>query len=137
MTAIEGYLYNLEKDKAEHLTAFRCANCHYYETMTTDLGIPQPYCHRRERAIGWNPERFYCTEYGAGNGLDEWEERIFSVKRLTWRCDTCGYEFTYKAHDPINRRCPVCNDAMTSEFLDELPPRLVNPVQLTLDRWCA
>ena len=116
MTAIEGYLYNLEKDKAEHLTAFRCANCHYYETMTTDLGIPQPYCHRRERAIGWNPERFYCTEYGAGDSLDEWEERIFPKEALT---------YTPPAPPTF------------SDFIEAGAPRIVNPVQTNLDRWFA
>ena len=82
---IEGHLYNLEKEGMEHETAFRCANCGYYESMTTDLGLLQPYCHRRERAIGWNPEKFYCTEYAAGDGLDEWEARIFPQEhRAPW-----------------------------------------------------
>lgn len=104
---IEGYLYNLEKEGAENETAFRCANCGYYETVTTDLGINQPYCHRRERAIGWNPGKFYCTEYGAGDGLDEWEDRIFPHEEPSF-----------------------------SDFLEETV-RIVNPRQTTLDEWEA
>lgn len=108
---IEGYLYNLARDNAEYETAFRCCNCHYYEDRDG-----AHYCGRRERTFKWNPETCYCTEYGAGNGLDEWEAKIFPKEVLT---------YTPPAPPTF------------SEFIEAGAPRITNPVQTSLDQWGA
>ena len=44
---------------------FRCASCFYYETRRGDvLDIVVPYCHRRDRQIGWNPLMYVCGDFG-------------------------------------------------------------------------
>lgn len=97
--------------------SFRCANCFYYEKVPGSLDGQVCYCNRRERMMGWNPVLFYCTEYGAGDNLDEWEERMHPRP----------------AYIPPMPPAPPT----FSEFIESGAPRLVNPVQTSLDGWCA
>lgn len=42
---------------------FRCSTCFDFRMAPTTSGAMVPYCNRRDRAIGWNPVLFFCTEY--------------------------------------------------------------------------
>lgn len=110
MTAIEGELM-----RGPDTSAFRCANCFYHEMAD---GVP--YCNRRERAIKWDTGAFFCTEYGVGDNLDEWEERLFPEVR----------ERIIRSH--ITPAPPAF-----SEFIECGAPRIIRPRQTRLDDWGA
>ena len=45
----------------------KCTNCFYFRMAPTGQDVTQsvPYCSRRGRQMGWNPQLFMCAEFGA------------------------------------------------------------------------
>lgn len=74
MTGIESKLMKAVED-------IHCSNCFYFKMAKTSSEVtPEvPYCHRRERQIGWNPLLFMCGDFGSK------DETIAFQSKLDWK----------------------------------------------------